>query len=278
MTPLETNALRAALYTADGSSLLPCTRYAEHAGLRIVTMLGENDCGADMGGARLNRLVDRLCKGEFEIIVADAGAGRLVNIFAVPAEEPDPRCAVYLRSATPSQATPYPLADQWEACEAYAKERGWETVAVYRDDAVSGVSPSRPNLDAMMADAERGAFDVLLVKDLDRLSRSAVQLHDLLERLDALGIAVHAASGDGLAIATRAAAIQFVCGACAEDTLQVGPAGRVAYGYKQAREGKSGQREVDPAQARVVQGIFAACAEDLSPQKIAEALNGGGLS
>ncbi len=78
---------RAALYTAEGSVLATCARQAERAGFRIVTMVDEDVPGIGLAGTRLNALVDRLGGGEFEVIVADAGAGRVVAISAVSTEE-----------------------------------------------------------------------------------------------------------------------------------------------------------------------------------------------
>jgi len=77
---------RAALYTAERSVLAIC-RQAERAGFRIVTMVDEDVPGIGFAGTRLNALVDRLGGGEFEVIVADAGAGRVVVISAVSTEE-----------------------------------------------------------------------------------------------------------------------------------------------------------------------------------------------
>lgn len=75
---------RAALYMAEGSTLLTCARHAERVGLRVVTMIEEDGDGVGFGlaGARLNALVERLGDGEFEVIVADAGFGRVVTIAA----------------------------------------------------------------------------------------------------------------------------------------------------------------------------------------------------
>lgn len=191
---------RAALYTPEGSTLVTCAHHAERIGLRVVTMIEEGRPVVGLAGTRLNGLVGRLGHGEFEVIVADAGDGRLVTIAAVPEDEAEAedeavRCAIYVRCATSSQATPYPLADQCGACEAYADQQGWETVAVYKDNAVSGMTWSRPSLDAMIEEAERGTFDVVLVEDLDRLSRDVSHVHRLLDELEALGVAVHTVVG-----------------------------------------------------------------------------------
>ena len=175
------------------------SRFADNADLRVVTIVDEDVPGlTPLAGQGLNRLVDRLAAGEFELIVAHTGEGRLVTLQAgidVDAQ-PDPvRCAVYVRCASPSQATPYPLADQWDACEAYAARQGWTTIAVHKDHAVSGLKTSRLSLDSLMAQARQGAFEVLLVEDLARLSRDPLHLHALLTELKGLGVAVHTIAG-----------------------------------------------------------------------------------
>jgi predicted site-specific integrase-resolvase len=187
--------------------LATCARHADRAGFRVVTIIDENDPGAGLGGDRLNGLIDRLGDGEFEVIVADAGSNRVVTIASSPAEdEPSNvgnaalvvdaftidavlRCILYIRSATVEVADQ--IDAQITACEAYAAKQGWETVAVHKDIAVSGMTSSRPGLDAMMAKLDHGHFDVVLVEDLDRLGRNVLHVHRVLTELHAQGVAVH---------------------------------------------------------------------------------------
>ena len=87
---------RAALYTAEApaAALMTCARHAEHIGLRVVTMVNEDPAslgagpGAGLGGSRLRALVARLGQGEFEVIVADAGVGRLLILQPVKPIQP----------------------------------------------------------------------------------------------------------------------------------------------------------------------------------------------
>src|SRR5215467_772922 len=65
--------------------------------------------------------------------------------------------------------------------------RGWEVHRVYSDRA-SGAKESRPGLDALMADARRGAFKVVVVWRFDRFARSVKQLVLALEEFRSLGI------------------------------------------------------------------------------------------
>ena len=53
---------------------------------------------------------------------------------------------------------------------------------------MSGASESRPGLTALMQDARRGAFDVVVVFRFDRFARSVKQLVLALEEFGTLGI------------------------------------------------------------------------------------------
>ena len=56
-----------------------------------------------------------------------------------------------------------------------ADQRGWSVVRVYADR-MSGAKDDRPGLTALLQDARRGAFDVVVVWRFDRFARSIEQL------------------------------------------------------------------------------------------------------
>src|SRR5205807_7236402 len=64
---------------------------------------------------------------------------------------------------------------------------GWTTYRVYADRA-SGAKERRPGLDALMSDARRGAFDVVVVWRFDRFAWSVKQLVLELDEFRSLGI------------------------------------------------------------------------------------------
>ena len=68
------------------------------------------------------------------------------------------RAALYLRVSTVDQHPETQLYDLRQM----AAQRGFEIVQEYTDR-ISGVKAKRPGLDAMMADARHGQFDVVLV-------------------------------------------------------------------------------------------------------------------
>jgi DNA invertase Pin-like site-specific DNA recombinase len=68
-----------------------------------------------------------------------------------------------------------------------AEQRGWNIVRVYSDRA-SGAKENRAGLKALMADARRGAFAVVLVWRFDRFARSIEQLVSALAEFRSLKI------------------------------------------------------------------------------------------
>jgi DNA invertase Pin-like site-specific DNA recombinase len=68
-----------------------------------------------------------------------------------------------------------------------AAQRGLDIVHEYTDR-ISGVKAKRPGLDAMMADARHGQFDVVLVWASDRIARSVKHFLDILDELNRLQV------------------------------------------------------------------------------------------
>jgi DNA invertase Pin-like site-specific DNA recombinase len=68
-----------------------------------------------------------------------------------------------------------------------AAQRGYEIVEEYTDR-ISGTKARRPGLDAMMTDARRGRFDVVLVWASDRIARSVKHFLEVLDELNRLNI------------------------------------------------------------------------------------------
>lgn len=80
------------------------------------------------------------------------------------------RTALYIRVSTEHKQD---TANQAGQLTAYASRQGWDVVVTYQERA-SGTTASRPAFQAMMADAARGAFDLVLFWSLDRFSREGV--------------------------------------------------------------------------------------------------------
>jgi DNA invertase Pin-like site-specific DNA recombinase len=98
---------------------------------------------------------------------------------------PDPQrtVAIYARVSTLDQSCELQLAD----LRRYADQR-FSRYYEYVDAGVSGTQRKRPQLDALMQDARKRVFDVVLVWKFDRFARSLKHLIDSLEEFGSLGI------------------------------------------------------------------------------------------
>src|SRR5262249_18058082 len=69
----------------------------------------------------------------------------------------------------------------------------WEAVEVYSDEGISGAKRrnKRPGLDAMLNDASRRKFDVVMAWAIDRLGRSLIDLLGTIEHLEAVGVDIY---------------------------------------------------------------------------------------
>ena len=197
----------------------------------------------------------------------------------------------YARYSTDHQ-TFKSIEDQQTLCRAYAERHGWVEVNAYHDAARSGTTMvGRAGLFDMLAAADRGEFALILVEDLDRLSRSASGTHGMLEEMEALDIVVCTVSSgvvNDMEVAFKAAQnARYVKGQAEktrrgqEGTVKDGRiSGQVAYGYRQvpALNGKNGQRELHPAQAPVVRRIMTDYAvRRMTALEIAKTLNAEGV-
>ena len=93
------------------------------------------------------------------------------------------RCALYTRVSTGDQNPQAQVLD----LRAMAAQRELEIVAEYTDT-ISGAKARRPGLDAMMRDARRGRFDVVMVWAFDRLARSVRHFLETVDELNRLNI------------------------------------------------------------------------------------------
>jgi DNA invertase Pin-like site-specific DNA recombinase len=94
------------------------------------------------------------------------------------------RCAIYVRVSTTDQHVESQLYDLREL----ATHRGLQVVQEYQDCGISGLRVRRPGLDALMADARKKKFSVVLVAAFDRVARSVRHFLQVIDELESLGI------------------------------------------------------------------------------------------
>jgi DNA invertase Pin-like site-specific DNA recombinase len=96
--------------------------------------------------------------------------------------------AIYTRVSTEEQASGHSLDTQRDTLCTWAQSQGWAVTGVYEDPGVSGVDARRrPAFQHMVADAEAGGFDAVLVLRYDRFARSTRDSATYRERLEAAG-------------------------------------------------------------------------------------------
>ena len=96
------------------------------------------------------------------------------------------RAALYVQVSTDHQS----VENQVRELKQVAERRGWTVIEVYRDAGISGSKgrDKRPGLDAMLKDANRRKFDIVMAWAIDRLGRSLIDLLGTIEHLEKVGV------------------------------------------------------------------------------------------
>ena len=183
------------------------------------------------------------------------------------------RAAVYCRVSSAGQEDNSSLATQEASCRAYATDRGWTVAAVYREVHTGAELFERPELTRLRETMRGGAFDVLIVHALDRLSRKQTHQGLVLSEAEHAGVAWHSAT-EAIDDSPQGQILRAVIGGMAEmERLKIAertqrgirarassgkplPGPRPLFGYRWGDAAKS-HLTVDPIAAPVVQRIYA---------------------
>ncbi|MCX8999426.1 recombinase family protein, partial [Rhizobiaceae bacterium BDR2-2] len=92
------------------------------------------------------------------------------------------KVAIYARYSSDNQRDAS-IADQLRMCRLHAEKQGWRIVEEYTDHAISGASLLRPGIQALISDAARGRFDLILSEAMDRLSRDQEDIAGIFKRM-----------------------------------------------------------------------------------------------
>lgn len=181
------------------------------------------------------------------------------------------RAVMYLRVSTDGQTTE----NQRLALEAVAARRGWTVAKTYEDAGISGAKgrDRRPGFDAMMKDAARGRFDLVMVWAVDRLGRSTATVAPAMAELGELGVAFYAdkegmdaTTAHGRAMLQMAAVFAELERSMIQDRVKAGLARAVSQGKTLGRPKVA--REVEAA-------VVARLAAGEGMVKVAKALGVG---
>jgi DNA invertase Pin-like site-specific DNA recombinase len=198
------------------------------------------------------------------------------------------KAAIYARYSSDNQRDAS-IADQLRLCRLFADREGWAVEEEYSDHAVSGATLLRPGFQALMRDALKRRFDVVLAESLDRFSRDQEDTAGLFKRLTFVGVRV-ITLGEGeinhLHVGLKGTMNALFLKDLADKTRR-GLRGRVeagksggglCYGYRVIRSVQdgalaTGEREIHVEEAAIVQRIFREYAAGTSPKAIAKRLN-----
>lgn len=209
------------------------------------------------------------------------------------------RAAIYVRVSTDGQVDSDTPETQRQRLATFAEQHAYEVAGWYEDLGVSGTVPfgDRPGGGALMAAAERGEFDVVIVTAIDRLARqmaSAVpaynRLHSVLKKHgDEVPVVSVTQSFDGTASGKFMLNIFFAVAEYERDVIRdrtssgrsrkvregtLYQASTVPYGFRRA--GKL--IEVDPDTSEAVKLMYTWCASGSGLQEIARRLDEHGYS
>ncbi|MDP0929438.1 recombinase family protein [Paracoccus onubensis] len=204
------------------------------------------------------------------------------------------RVALYARYSSDNQRDAS-IEDQFRICREQAKREKWKVIGTYKDAGISGASMIlRPGIQALLQDAQSGQFDIVLAEALDRISRDQADVATLFKHLKFAGVPiVTLAEGEiselhvGLKGTMNALFLKDLAAKThrgIRGRVEEGKSGGgLCYGYKVVKQLDArgdpirGDREINEAEANVVQRILRDYAAGISPRIIARTLNEEGV-
>ncbi len=203
------------------------------------------------------------------------------------------RVAIYARYSTEMQ-NPKSVDDQLRDCAEEAERNGWVVVARYADHAMSGARTDRPEFQRLQDDLSSGAFDTVLVEDLDRLSRDQEHIARFYKlalfndvQLNQLGRGevspLHIGMNGAMAAVYLDVVSQKTIRGMRGRVVEGKNAGGLSYGYEpvpcfdEKGQHDGSELAIVPEQAAVIRRIFEEYAQGRSPRDIAAQLNADGI-
>jgi DNA invertase Pin-like site-specific DNA recombinase len=203
------------------------------------------------------------------------------------------KVAIYARYSSDNQRDAS-IADQLRICREFAARQGWTVTQEFTDHAISGATLLRSGFQALLRDALNRRFDVVLAESLDRFSRDQEDTAGLFKRLTFAGVnIVTLAEGDitHLHIGFKGTMNALFLKDLADKThrglrgrVEGGKsAGGLCYGYRVVKSltggtVTTGEREIEPAEAAIVERIFREYVAGVAPKAIARRLNQDGVA
>ena len=200
--------------------------------------------------------------------------------------------AAYCRVSTDKADQLNSLAAQKEFFTEYTKRTGDNLIRLYADEGLSGTKiKNRREFLQMMADAERGLFGMVVVKDISRFARNTVDLLQNIRKLKALGIETQFLTADMTSMG-NSEFVLTIFGALAQEesantskrikfgkklNAEKGRVPNIVYGYDKTK-GDYFNLTINPEEAGVIRQIYHWYNEEgFGAAKIANMLNEKGV-
>lgn len=199
--------------------------------------------------------------------------------------------AAYCRVSTEKEAQLDSLANQKDFFTSYAQRNGHTLVRLYADAGISGTSlKKREEFKQLLLDAEKGLFQLVVVKDISRFARNTVDALQSIRKLKSLGIPTLFLTANMDTMGDSEFILTLFSAMAQEESSNLSK--RVKWGKRVNAEKGRVPREVfgyrrldvfslaiDPAEARVVERIFALYLDQgLGCRTISQELNRDGAS
>lgn len=208
-------------------------------------------------------------------------------------------CGIYARISS-DDGTALGVARQIEDCTRLAEQRGWPVVEVFTDNDVSASkSKPRPEYQRLIASIESGHIDAVVVWDIDRLTRTPMELEGFIIITDRHRVALASVGGEVDLSTAQGQLTARIKGSVArhevqqmsrrlkrkfqENAKEGKPHGVTPFGYRREHiiddQGRNaGYREViDPAQAEAIRELYRMVIAGESLRSLAKYLNDSGF-
>lgn len=199
-------------------------------------------------------------------------------------------CGLYLRVSTDRQATEgESLEEQEQRLRDFCKQRNWNVVKVYREEGRSAKDTNRPEFKELLKDVENRVVDTVVVKKLDRLTRSIIdfeRIYNFLQNQHVDLVSLHENFDTTTAMGRAVVRIVMVFGQLEREQTSERTIDVLEH---RAREGlwnggypplgynlKEGALVVNPEETRIVKLTFQKYLELASYHRVAEHLNNNG--
>ncbi|MGJ9381770.1 recombinase family protein [Salipaludibacillus sp. CF4.18] len=198
------------------------------------------------------------------------------------------RVAIYIRVSTNEQVQEgYSIKAQRMKLEAYAVSQGWDIVQYYVDEGLSAKDMNRVELKRMLGSLDKDVFDCVLVYRLDRLTRSVLDLYEMIKLFEKHDVKFKSATEVyDTTTATGRLFVTLIASLAQWERENTGE--RISFGMEQkAREGKwvsntppygynkSGldRLEINPIEAKIIKEMYTLYTSGQSIFGIAKNLN-----